>query len=138
MSIVLHRSWTGRRKLTTLAQRSKDAYVRRRACAISALLTGRTVSEVAQLFAAARSTLYRWMRWFAQQRLSGLVRQRGGREVRTVTERLLRALNTLVMQSPQRYGYLRASWTSELLAEALNAHYRLVIHPSTVRRVLNR
>ncbi|MEM7255097.1 MAG: winged helix-turn-helix domain-containing protein, partial [Pseudomonadota bacterium] len=48
------------------------------------------------------------------------------------------ALNTLVMQSPQRYGYVRASWTSELLAQALNAHYRLVIHPSTVRGVLNR
>ena len=138
MSIVIRVHWTQRRKLRTLAQRSKDRDLARRAMAIGWIMNAKSVSEVADSVAAARSTLYRWIGWFEGEGIAGLVRDRGGRAPSTVTGELLEALQALVEDAPQTYGYLRSSWSSELLSVALWEHHGLSIHPATVRSVLKR
>ena len=47
---------------------------------------------------------------------------------------LLETLAELVEQPPSDYGYLRSTWTSEMLAETLNSLLSRPIHASTVRR----
>ena len=138
MAIVLHGSWTQSRRLKALAQRSKEPELRRRALCIHALLQGRRVSDVARMLCAARSTVYRWIGWFERSGLSGLRRNRGGRAVRTVTPELLQTMDELLSRVPGDYGHLRSSWSSELLAEVLLTHFGLKVHPSTIRRALNR
>jgi len=138
MTIVVQGTWTQRRKLKTLAQRSKDRGLARRASALAALLSGQSVSDVSRTLCAARSTLYRWVSWFQLNGVKGLARSRGGRRVRTVTEQLIKTVETLVEASPQTHGYLRSTWSSELLSRALWTHHGLQVHASTVRRVLNR
>ena len=138
MVIVIRGSWTQQRKLRTLAQRSKDRGLMRRALAISWLMRGQRVAAVAEALMAARSSVYRWVSWFKAGGLEGLRRGYGGRSVRTVNEALLRALEALVQESPRTFGYLRSTWSSELLGQALGEHYGFAIHASTVRRVLPR
>lgn len=137
MAIVVRPHWTQRRKLTKLAQRSKDAELSRRALAIARLMAGKSVSEVAESLVAARSSIYRWIQWFDDDGIDGLFRGGGGRTPSTVTATLLQALSTLLDGSPRDYGYLRSTWSSELLSQALWEYHAVSIHAATVRRVLN-
>ena len=138
MSIVVQCTWTQRRKLRTLAQRTPDRELARRTMCIGALSRGRSVSEVSELYCVARSTVYRWVRWFNGGGIGGLRRGRGGRSVSTVTEQVLETLEQLLDTDPQALGYLRTTWSSELLSQVLAEHHDIVIHPSTVRRALRR
>ena len=136
MSIVIRSTWTQRRQLQQLSQRSKDARLVRRALAMVWLLRGQSVSVVARHLMTVRSSVYRWARWFEQDGVEGLMRGAGGRPAVTVTDEVYQALETLLDETPRRYGYLRTTWSSELLAKALEAYYAVTIHPSTVRRAL--
>lgn len=136
MGIVLRARGTQRRKLRTMAQRSKDSAVARRALAVLALLNGRSVAQVSASMAAARSSVYRWAGWFVESGVRGLERDPGGRPRSSVTDECLQALEELVHHSPEDYEYLRSTWSSELLAKALREHYGHFIHASTVRRLL--
>jgi putative transposase len=137
MGIVVRHHWTQGRKLRTLAQRTKGRELARRTLAIAWLMAGRPVSEIADALAAARSTVYRWIRWLHHDGINGLFRDQGRCSPSTVTDELLEALAVLVEDSPQLYGYLRASWTSELLLHTVHQQHGLVIHPATVRRALH-
>ena len=138
MGIVVRGTWTQQRKLRILAQRSRDPGEVRRALAMLGLMRGQSVSEVARALMAARSSVYRWARWFSSHGIGALSRTHGGRSAYTVTEELMRALEALLDKTPRHLGYLRTTWSSELLAAALNERYGLVIHPSTVRRAIHR
>ena len=96
------------------------------------------MSVVADGLAVARSSVYRWARWFESEGIAGLMRRRGGRPVAIVTTTLLESLEALLDETPRTYGYLRTTWSSELLALALREYDAVVIHPSTVRRALRR
>jgi transposase len=87
---------------------------------------------------AARSTVYRWVRWSREGAIEGLRRAGGGRRPVSVTEKLFAALERLLDTSPQALGYVRTTWSSELLSVALGEHYDIEIHPSTVLRALRR
>ena len=56
----------------------------------------------------------------------------------SVTPPLIEALEALLDETPRNFGYLRTTWSSELLAKALYEYYELQIHASTVRRALRR
>lgn len=138
MGIVVRGTWTQRRQLQRLSQRSKDAGLMRRSLVLSWLLRGCSVTAVERNLMVARSTVYRWVGWFEQCGVAGLERTRGGRPASVVTERLLRALETLLDETPRNFGYLRTTWSSELLAKALYEYFEIEIHCSTVRRALRR
>jgi transposase len=138
MGIVVRGTWTQQRKLRILAQRSRDPREVRRALAIVGLMNGHSVSNVAHRLMAARSSVYRWAQWFSNEGTRALSRARGGRSATTVTATLIKALEALLDETPRTFGYLRSTWSSELLSVALNEHYGLAIHPSTVRRAMRR
>lgn len=54
----------------------------------------------------------------------------------TVDETLRETLVELVGQPPSDYGYLRSTWTSEMLALTLSSLLERPVHASTVRREL--
>ena len=110
----------------------------RRSLVLSWLLRGCSVSTVAENLMVARSSVYRWAGWFREDGVAGLQRGRGGRPASAVTDRLIEALETLLDETPRNFGYLRTTWSSELLAKALYEYYELEIHSSTVRRALCR
>ena len=136
MGIVIRGTWTQRRQLRQVSQRSKDAGFVRRAMVLSWLLRGCSVSTVAENLMVARSTVYRWVDWFRDGGVAGLDRGLGGRPASTVTEKLLEAMATLLDETPRNFGYLRTTWSSELLAKALYEYFELEVHSSTVRRAL--
>jgi transposase len=138
MGIVIRGTWTQRRQLQRLSQRSKDAGLMRRSLVLSWLLRGRSVSDVSENLIVARSTVYRWVGWFCEDGIAGLERGPGGRSASVVTDTLMDALETLLDETPRNFGYLRTTWSSELLAKALYEYYGLELHSSTVRRVLRR
>lgn len=138
MAIVIRSTWTQRRKLQQLSQRSNDARLIKRTLAMVWLFRGRRVSTISDALLVARSSIYRWAHWFEQDGIAGLFRGRGGRIATRVTDVLLDQLHELLDETPRTLGYLRTTWSSELLAIALRDVYGVVIHPSTVRRALRR
>lgn len=127
-----------RRRLVHLVRHNGDPLVVRRATAILLLAQGRGVAAVAREMAAARSSVQAWRNLFLREGEAGLVPQRRGAPPSTVTPGLIQQLLALVPQSPRDLGYLRNTWTSELLAKELGRQHRQRIHASTVRRLLRR
>ena len=138
MSIVERAPRPERRRLMAMARKSHDPDEVRRALAVLQLMDGGSVSRVGGTLAAARSTVYRWARWYVALGLEGLRSQRRGPRNSTVTPALVRALVSLMNETPRAMGYLRSTWSSELLAHVLWERFGLEVHPSTLRRVLPR
>ncbi len=127
-----------RRRLQRMVRKPSDAEEGRRALAILRVMDGATVAEVGVLLEAARSSVYRWVSRYRELGLVGLRTGTRGRCHRTVTDELVEQIHQFLTTTPQAYGYLRSSWSSELLAKALNETLGRPIHASTVRRLLPR
>ena len=125
-----------RRRLKRTVQRAHDRDVVRRAMALLHLAAGCTVSETAERVCAARSTVQRWRDLYLEYGEAGLAPAVRGRSPWTVTEALIASLAELLEHTPEAYGYLRSTWSSELLSLELHRQHAMEIHPSTVRRVL--
>jgi len=120
-----------------MVRKSKGAEGRR-ALAILRLAEGKPVAHVAKMVEAARSAVYRWIGWYELEGQAGLISDQGGRPHSSVTEDVVTTLSELVAKQPKELGYLRSSWTSELLAVEVNDRLGSDIHASTVRRLLPR
>jgi len=138
MNIVESVNDAEHRELRWMVQRSPDRDEVRRALAILRLAEGCAVSTVASLTEAARSSVYRWVEAYRRYGVAGLRSRRRGRECVTVTELLIDAVQWLVERQPEELGYLRSTWSSELMAIALGEHFALRAHASTLRRLLRR
>lgn len=125
-----------RRRLKRLAHRGKGPESRR-ALAVLLVAEGTSVTEVAQVIKAGRSSVYRWLGWYELEGEEGLIaHQEGNRDPRSVSEEVVSTLQRLLEEEPSAWGYLRSSWTSELLAKELNSQLGSAIHASTIRRLL--
>lgn len=138
MSIVERLRADERWALRRMVHRSRCREEVRRALAILRLAEGQSVSEVARLVEAARSSVYRWLEAFRRDGVSGLRQGRRGRGRSTVNRHLVEALVWLLERPPEAFGYLRSTWSSELMAKALAEQFSLRAHPSTLRRLLVR
>jgi transposase len=138
MSIVDRAPRGERRRLKKMIQRSRDVEEVRRATAILGLMNGESVTSVAERGAAARSTVYRWVGWYQSAGIDGLLSSPRGRRQWTVTDELVDKLLSLLKDTPQALGYLRSTWSSELMAVALHTLHGLTVHASTLRRLLKR
>jgi len=125
-----------RRRLQRVLRTHRDGNYRRRANAVLLLHDGETISEVARLLSASRSTIYDWQGRFEQYGEAGLVPEPRGPKARTVTEEVGAHLLMLIGKEPGEYGYLRSRWTTEMLAQQLYEDLSHPIHASTVRRLL--
>ncbi len=135
-SSVLNLYRAARRRLQRLVRKSKDGEQVRRATALLHLDRNGNVSESAASVVAARSSLYRWIAWFTADDVEGLRSLSPGRNSTTVTDEVVELLVSLLGTRPAEFGYLRATWTSELLALEVRRQLGGTIHASTVRRLL--
>jgi transposase len=126
-----------RRRLLHITRKSRDPLYVRRAMVILMLIEGVSVSEVARNTQIARSSIQRWKYLFITYGEAGLVPQTRGPKVSTVTDELITLTSELLKQSPTELGFLRSTWTSELLAKVLGERGHEV-HASTIRRLLKR
>lgn len=118
------------------AQQTRDKNHARRLIAILMLHRGMTVSEVARLLCAARSSVGRWINWFTLQGVEGLKSLKPGRAPRWPVANILYVLPLLVQRSPQDFGWLRSRWSTELLALIVNRLFNANLHPATLYRYL--
>ncbi len=125
-----------RRRLQRIVQKDKDGNYRRRATAMLMLNRSTSVSETARLVSASRTSIREWRGRYEQYGEAGLVPECRGRPTGTVNEATCGYLLKLIQEQPGDYGYLGSRWTSEMLARQLYESWSVVIHSSTVRRLL--
>lgn len=127
-----------RRRLARLIRQTRDALLIRRATVVLLLGAGNSAAEVARLTGAARSSVQRWKWLYLEEGEAGLQPRPRGRLPSTVTSTVIARLLALLEGHPPAHGFLRSTWTSELLALALRRCHGLALHASTVRRLLRR
>lgn len=136
MSIVKALSREDSRELEKLIRNPSTPAHGRRALAVLRLSEGANAYQVARQLHAAPSSVYRWARWFREDGVRALMQDARGRRASTVNDELKARVLELIDTPPQTLGYLRSTWSSELLALALRQLHGFRIHASTVRRVL--
>ncbi|ELL2221992.1 IS630 family transposase [Salmonella enterica] len=118
------------------AQQTHDKNHARRLIAMLMLHQGMTVTDVAGLLCAARSSVGRWINWFTLHGVEGLKSLRPGRAPRWPVADILQLLPLLVQRSPKDFGWLRSRWSTELLALVINRLFDVTLHRSTLHRYL--
>ncbi|WP_256221696.1 IS630 family transposase [Salmonella enterica] len=125
-----------RRLMRKEAQQTHDKNHARRLIAMLMLHQGMTVTDVARLLCAARSSVGRWINWFTLHGVEGLKSLRPGRAPRWPVADILQLLPLLVQRSPKDFGWLRSRWSTELLALVINRLFDVTLHRSTLHRYL--
>lgn len=118
------------------AQQTYDKNHARRLIAMLMLYQGMTVTDVARLLCAARSSVGRWINWFTLHGVEGLKSLRPGRAPRWPVADILQLLPLLVQRSPKDFGWLRSRWSTELLVLVINRLFDVTLHRSTLHRYL--
>lgn len=125
-----------RRLMRKEAQQTRDKNHARRLIAMLMLHQGMTVTDVAKMLCAARSSVGRWINWFTLHGVEGLKSLRPGRAPRWPVADILQALPLLIQRSPKDFGWLRSRWSTELLARIVNQFFGVALHPATLHRYL--
>jgi transposase len=125
-----------RRRLKKKLYKTKDKDHCRRLNAILLLSEHKSVTEVAKLLVAARSSINRWIHWYTDSGIDGLESSTRGRTAVLPYLQIVGVLKTLLQLSPQDIGYQRSRWSTELMAIEINRMFELTIHASTIRRWL--
>lgn len=127
-----------RERLRKRAQQTDDADLVRRLLAILALNRGETKTSAAEMVAGCRSSVGRWEEAFLAGELEGLGSDKPGPDRTTTDEEMRRLVSEIVAHyRPPDFGYLRSSWSSRLLADAIEEMSERSPHPSTLRRLLD-
>jgi len=136
MSIIAPIPRTERRLMQKTIHKTRDKNHARRLTAMLMLHQGMTVTEVAKMLCAARSSIGRWINWFTLHGVEGLKSLRPGRAARWPVKDILHILPLLVRRSPQDFGWLRSRWSTELLTLIVNRLFNVSLHSSTLHRYL--
>lgn len=125
-----------RRLMRKEARQTRDKNHSRRLIALLMLHRGITVTEVARLLCAARSSVCRWINWLTLYGVDGLKSLRPGRASQWPVADILRTLPLLVQRSPGDFGWLHSRWSTELLTRIVNRLFDVTLHRSTLHRYL--
>lgn len=128
-----------RRRIRDQLRCTRDARLYRRLLAVLEYDRGESVSDIAELLGVSRQSIYNWIE--LAHECDDVVAlhdaPRSGRPARAdeVFDTLLR---TLLMLSPERFGYHATYWTIPLLQDQLRKNLGEDYSASTVRRGLQR
>ncbi|MFD1804235.1 IS630 family transposase [Mixta tenebrionis] len=136
MPIIAPTSRTERRRMQKTIHKTHDKNHARRLTAMLMLHQGMTVTDVAKMLCAARSSIGRWINWFTLYGVERLKSLRPGRAARWPVGDILNILPLLVRRSPQDFGWLRSHWSTELLTLIVNRLFNVTLHSSTLHRYL--
>ena len=125
-----------RRALLTWARKRKDSGLLLRAMAVAGVAAGRKVTEVCAQLACARSFVYRTVNRYVEDGRDGLWDARAWNGRAKVDDAFHAAVRELVAETPQDHGYLRSTWTRELLAIVMERKGFARVSVSTMGRVL--
>jgi transposase len=128
-----------RRRIRDQLRCTRDARLYRRLLAVLEYDRGESVSDIAELLGVSRQNIYNWIELAHERDDVVALRDapRSGRPARAdeVFDTLLR---TLLMLSPERFGYHATYWTIALLQDQLRKNLGEDYSASTVRRGLQR
>jgi hypothetical protein len=127
-----------RQILRNKSVRSGNAVCRFRCKIIMGLVQGKTPAQLASGGLCASSQAYRTAHLFLDEGLPGMADKREDNGAHKVDARYAAELLLIVAGSPQGYGYLRPTWTQELLILVLAQRTGLRISPPTMSRLLKR
>lgn len=128
-----------RRELRTKLQQARDARTYRRVLAMLEYDHGEPVSAIAELLGVSRQSVYAWIARFQERGgTAGLSTvPRSGRPARA-GETFDVLLRTLLMLSPERFGYHATHWTVRLMGDQLWQNTGEKFSDDTIRRGLHR
>ncbi len=102
------------------------------------LVQGKTPSQLVSGGLCASSQVYRTAHLFLEEGLRGMADRREDNGEPKVNARYASELLTIVAGSPQGYGYVRPTWTQELLILVLGERTGVTISVATMSRLLKR
>ncbi len=99
-------------------------------------LGGQKTSMIAETAGCSFNTVRRVVNRFVDQGVVGLYDRREDNGDLKLDEGYLGRLKEIVELSPREFGYLRPTWTRELLVEVMVRETGIRIHPATMSRAL--
>ncbi len=124
------------RALVRWARQRGDPALLTRALIIRGIAAGRSVMEVASWLTVARSQVYRVTARFLDARRDGLLDRRSSNGPRVVDENFRESVRELLNGTPRAHGFIRSTWTRELLAIVMSRQGRPRVSACTMGRVL--
>jgi len=124
--------------MQALSRGASDAVLRCRCKVIMALVQGKSPTTIARGGLCSASQVYRVAERFVGQGLAGLADRREDNGENKVTEDYEMELLTVLVGSPRDHGYLRPTWTQELLVLVLEARTGIKVSTTTMSRLLKR
>jgi transposase len=126
-----------KRRLRREMQHTKDAALRVRLNIVLLHAEDRGTGEIAATLGCSTSTVIRVGKRFLAEGEAGLRDRRCENGERKVDDDLLAALVDLLASTPQDQGWVRTTWSTEVLALTLSELTRTQVSASTVRRMLD-
>lgn len=136
--IVVKLCRSDKRRLVKRMRKMKDAAMRNRYAIIVNLAEGRSMADTARALAVSRRTVGRVRERFLQHGEAGLIDRREENGSRKLDEFYLKTLSDVVASSPQAYGWLRPTWTREMLVVTLKKLTGVAVHVATMSLALKR
>lgn len=125
-----------KQKLIRRMRKCRQAGLKTRYLIIVNLFSGRTPAQTAAAVHVARSTVYRVATRFRLLGEWGLLDRREDNGQAKLSDHVLAELDRLVRSSPEDCGWLRPTWTREMLAETLAQRTGVGLHVTTLSRAL--
>jgi len=126
--IVPEMRWSAKERLVNRLRKILDVKLRTRYLIVINLVRHRTASETASVLSVGRSTVYHVAQRFREAGEAGLVDRREENGTRKLDERYLAMLYATVRSSPENHGFLRPTWTREMLVKTLRKKTGTRIH----------
>ena len=136
MRIMAPLSRQRKRKLRRLIYAERDAGLKTRLSIILHLAEGATANTAARALHVARSTIYRVAERYTADGLAGLVDRREDNGGSVVDDTVLLELRAILAENPQAFGWLRPTWTQEMLTLTLARRTGVKLSRQTIGRCL--
>ena len=138
MGSIPRRPRQRRRALLTWGRRLRDAATMLRVQVVERAMAGLTALEISDLLGCARSQVYRVAARFVAGGRVALLDGRNGNGRRVADAAFDATVAKLVRESPQDYGYLRPTWTRELLIAVAAEQTGVRVSLTSMSRILRR
>lgn len=130
------RQW--RRALIRRATKTRCPRTLRRAQIVASATAGRAVAEIAEVVGCVRSHVYRTLERYEADGWLGLLDGRRANGKRKADPSFCAVVKGLLEQSPRDYGYMRPTWTRELLVLVAHEQTGIRVSLTLIGRVLQR